>query len=296
MAKHRDDYYEQRFERFDRRKQGRRIRGARSICDLTMSNAEAEAFAIHDEPPRFKERGLQDLHERGILDELLYQLKSGKEATVFVGRGGNGLVAVKVYADLRVRSFRNDVVYSEGRYIGDVRLQKAIDQHSRAGIDARQALWVEEEYRQLGLLHAAGVPVPTPLGCSGRAIAMEFVGDEHGPAPRLSEAKLSPPVATDAFRQCVENLAHIVGLGKVHGDYSTFNILWWRARAIVIDLPQVIEIASNHNARTLLRRDVESLCTSFSRLGIEARPEDVLRAVINRAGGNGPGNSSPGNF
>lgn len=259
------------------------MRTTRSICDLTVTNAEAEAFAIHDDPPMFKDHGLQDLHERGILNELLYQLKSGKEATVYVGRGDTGLVAVKLYIDLQARSFKNDGIYSQGRYIGDARLQKAIDQHSRAGTDARLALWVEEEYRQLGALYAAGVPVPVPLGHSGRAIAMEFIGDEQGPAPRLSEARLSREAAAGAFAQCVENLACIMATGRVHGDYSAYNILWWHERAIVIDLPQVVEISQNHNARMLMERDVGSLCSSFSRFGLRPRPADVLRTVLARA-------------
>lgn len=256
----------------------------RSVGELTVSQAEAAAMAIHDTPPLFKEPGLQEFHEQGYLDELLYQLKSGKEATVYVGRGAGRLVAVKVYTDLEIRPFRNDAVYRQGRHIGNNRLQKAIDQRSRIGMSAQQALWVEEEYRQLRAFHAAGIPVPVPLGQSGRAIAMEFIGDENGPAPRLSEAALGTDEAAFAFGQCVRNLARIVACGRVHCDYSAYNILWWNRRAVVIDLPQVVEMEQNVHSQALLRRDVESLCRSFERFGLRHDTNTVLRRVYDLAG------------
>jgi RIO kinase 1 len=288
-ANYEDNYDEQTFERFNSKRK-RKPQVKRSIGALTVSEAEAKAFSVHDEPPLFKDRGLQDLHERGYLDELLYQLKSGKEATVYAGKGLRGLVAVKVYADLQARSFRKDGIYREGRHIGDPRLQKAIDQRSRTGLSAQQALWVEEEYRKLQALHAAGIPVPVPYGQSGRAIAMEFIGDENGPAPRLSEVDLTRDEAWEVFDQCVQNLAHIVAIGLVHGDYSAFNILLWQGRAVVIDLPQVVEIESNRNAEKLLERDVGALCSSFSRFGTYPEPRRVLRHVMELSRESGLGN------
>ncbi len=246
------------------------------MARLTVSPEEAARL---DEPPVFKDPGLQELHERGHLDELLLQLKSGKEATVYMGRGPRGLVAVKVYTDLLMRSFKNEAIYRQGRHIGDQRMQKAIDQRSRIGLSAQQLLWIEEEHRQLCALHAAGVPVPEPIGQSGRAIVMEFIGDETGPAPRLSDIRLATEDAIEAFDQSIRNLGLILRTGRVHGDYSGYNILWWKRRAIVIDLPQVVEIGSNPNASELLWRDVGALCGSFSRFGIDADPDFILERV-----------------
>jgi hypothetical protein len=52
--------------------------------------------------------------ERGYLDAVEGELKSGKEATVYLGRTRAGLAAVKVYRDLTVRSFKNDARYRAG--------------------------------------------------------------------------------------------------------------------------------------------------------------------------------------
>ena len=64
------------------------------------------------------------MHLRGYVDEVLAELKSGKEATVYLGvnhlEGVRKLVAVKVYKDLEACSFKNDAIYRAGRFIGSV--------------------------------------------------------------------------------------------------------------------------------------------------------------------------------
>ena len=88
--------------------------------------------------------------------------------------------------------------------------------------------------------------------------------------------------AQEAFRQAVQNLKRIVQAGRVHGDYSAFNILWHKEKAVVIDFPQVMEFKNNRNASAFLERDVHSLCKSFKKQGIQADAGNVLREV--RAG------------
>jgi RIO kinase 1 len=219
----------------------------------------------------------------GYLDELISGIKTGKEASVFLGRNKEGFVAVKMYTDLRVRSFRRDELYREGRYIGDSRIEKAIEQGSERGLNAHQILWVQEEFRQMKHLQQHGVEVPRAVAVNGISLIMEFIGDENGvPAPRISDLKMQSEEAEEAFRQAVHNLKRIVTSGRVHGDYSTFNILWHDGRAVVIDFPQVMEFRHNPNAHAFLERDVRSLCKSFRKQGIEVDETGILREV--RAG------------
>jgi len=232
---------------------------------------------------KFANADLNVLSKMGYLDELISGIKAGKEASVYLGRNAEGLVAVKMYTDLRVRSFRRDEAYRAGRYIGDSRIEKAIKQGSEAGLDAHQILWVQEEFRQMKRLHEYGVTVPRAIAINGITIIMEFIGDEDGtPAPRVSDLKLGKAEADEAFRQSVQNLKRIVASGRVHGDYSTFNILWHREKAVVIDFPQVMEIKHNPNANAFLERDVHSLCKSFIKQGVHADEAKILREV--RAG------------
>jgi RIO kinase 1 len=258
-------------ERFSNRKDRTKPKGIRSIRALHEPSAGA------DDVMRFADPGLQELYERHHLTEILWQLKSGKEATVYVAEGPAGLLAAKVYTDLRVRSFRNDRTYREGRFVADVRIQRAIDQRSTTGLSAQQALWIEEEFSQLHALYAAGLPVPQPVARAGAVVLMSFIGDEAGPAPRLADVQLSRAEAEDAFQQSALIFTRMLELGRVHGDLSTYNLLWWQERVVVIDFPQVVLIKENPHAWELLERDAVSLCSSFSRFGLKPDPVHLIR-------------------
>lgn len=267
----------QDFEKIRTRKQ-HRLTGKQSVSQLVSRPEE-----VTDPNSRFKNSDLNALSKMGFLDELISGIKTGKEASVFLGRNAEGFVAVKMYTDLRVRSFRRDEAYREGRFIGDSRIEKAIEQGSQRGLDAHQILWVQEEFRQMKHLHQHGVRVPKAIAVNGISLIMEFIGDEGGnPAPRISDLKMEKVEAQGAFQQSVENLKRIVRSGRVHGDYSTFNILWHNDQAVVIDFPQVMELKNNPNARAFLERDVQSLCKSFRKQGIEVDQASVWREV--RAG------------
>ena len=135
-------------------------------------------------------------------------------------------------------------------------------------------------------LHAAGVNGPEPLvgpdvsdiARSGEVVLMRFVGDETGAAPRLCDLRLPPDEGRRAFDGSVCALAAMWRAGVVHGDYSTYNLLWWHGRVVVIDLPQVVE-ADHHEARSLLGRDASSLCATFRHHGVDAASEEVLDVV-----------------
>jgi RIO kinase 1 len=274
---------------FERRKHGTRQqrRAHRSSKELYIEEDQKESSES-----KFAHPDLQNLHLRGYVDEILSELKSGKEATVYLGEnylnGTRKLLAVKVYKDLEARSFKNDAIYRAGRFIGNQRVEKAIHQRSKVGLAIQQNMWVTYEYLQLWQLHKAGIPVPCPIvgpgiqdiEAAGRVVLMEWVGDEDSPAPRLSEVKLSPEAAQDAFEQSVHWLKKMLELGKVHGDYSTYNLLYHQDKVIVIDVPQMVNVAENYNARELLERDIRSLCMSFKKLGVYADPSKVLRDVL----------------
>jgi len=245
----------------------------------TNSLKALERSATSDGDIKFEEAGLQSLYEDGYITDVVRMVRRGKEATVYLCRRDDELFAAKVYTDLQVRSFRNDTVYRDGRFIGSKRMEKAIEQHSRTGVNAHQALWIAEEFRQLKFLYEHRISVPKPIAIAGRVILMEFIGDAESEAPRVSEAHLSHNNLKKAFAQSIDNLIQMVKAGRIHGDYSTFNLLWWNNKVIVIDLPQVVEIQRNHHARELLKRDVESLCNSFIRLGLHCDTNQIIREV-----------------
>src|SRR6266508_1852161 len=235
-----------------------KLTGKQSVTQL-VSRAE-------NPNSKFENSDLNQLSKMGFLDELISGIKTGKEASVFLGKNSAGLVAVKVYTDLRVRSFKRDASYREGRFIGDTRIEKAIEQGSQKGLNAHQILWVQEEFRQMKHLFGYGVKVPKTIAINGISLNLKIIKDE----------------AEEPFTQSVQNLKLIVKSVRVHGDYSAFNILWHNEKAVVIDFPQVIEFKNNPNADAFLKRDVHSLCKSFMKPGVNADEVKVLREV--RAG------------
>jgi RIO kinase 1 len=268
-----EDVEVQNFVKFRSKKH--KLTGKQSVTQL-VSHAESPS----DPNSKFNSPDLNELSKRGFLDELISGIKTGKEASVFLGRNPDGFVAVKIYTDLRVRSFKRDQSYRQGRFIGDSRIEKAIEQGSEKGLDARQILWVQEEFRQMKHLDQHGVRVPRAVAVSGITLVMGFIGDEDGnPAPRISDLKMERDAAESAFRQAVQNLKLIVRAGRVHGDYSTFNLLWHNEQAVVIDFPQVLEFKNNPAAPAFLERDVHSLCKSFRKQGVKADEANVLREV-----------------
>ena len=106
------------------------------------------------------------------ITDVLYELKSGKEATAYCCSGGPtsglDLIAAKLYRPIETRGFRNDNVYHAGRWdAADRRTKAAVASKSKVGMEMRFSSWVEHEYRTLELLHAAG----TGLIClAGRGV------------------------------------------------------------------------------------------------------------------------------
>lgn len=262
----------------------RKPKAKRRASDLLFAEGETplsteEAFADED---------MQRLYLRGYFEELIGQVKGGKEATVYLVGRGEERFAAKVYADIEARSFRDDYAYWGGVYVGDARIEKAMRQRTKAGQAARIGIWVEREYTYLWRLHREGLPVPRPavgpeasaVHEAGAVVLMEFVGAGDEPAPRLSEARLSGGDARSAYEQSVEILVRLAELGLVHGDYSTYNLLWHRGRVVLIDVPQMLELKASRGARELLERDVRSLMMSFRRLRVEADEGEVRRAVM----------------
>jgi RIO kinase 1 len=266
------------------RKRPAKPQGRRSVEQLkskeTPSSGTSKSKSTSKTPQTdFEDRSLEALSQAGYFNEIVFELRSGKEATVYVLEGRDGPFAVKLYADSRVRSFQDDSVYKEGRQITDHRFQKLRESSKKLGVPLEQALWIAEEFWQLEELYEAGVRVPRPIVHMGRALAMQLIGNAEEAAPRLADVRLSPEMAAFAFEQSVEQLILMLNLGRVHGDYSAFNLLWWEEKVYVIDLPQVIRISQNAAWKSLLERDVQTLCTSFARLGVRKTPEEILERV-----------------
>jgi RIO kinase 1 len=129
---------------------------------------------------------LAPLVEEGLVDEVLSQLMSGKEATVYVVRCGELVRCAKVYKDAKQRSFKNAVSYTEGRKVKNSRQARAMEKGTRYGRQMQEEAWQNAEVDALFRLANAGVRVPQPYICTDGVLLMELVTDAVGQvAPRL---------------------------------------------------------------------------------------------------------------
>lgn len=214
--------------------------------------------------------GLQPLLDDGIVDEVLRQLKSGKEASVYVVRCGSEIRCAKIYKDMRQRSFQKRAQYQEGRKVRGSREGRAMEKNSRYGRKEQEDVWKNTEVSALYQLIAAGVRVPKPYGFFNGVLIMELVtGDEGHSAPRLSEVDLTPEQAREFHQFLMGQVVRMLCSGIIHGDLSEFNVLIAPEGPVIIDLPQAVSASGNNNAFALLARDVKNITDTLGRFAPE---------------------------
>ena len=226
-------------------------------------------------PPR-----LQSLVEEGLIDTVVRQLMSGKEAMVYVVRCGDETRCAKIYKEATNRSFRQAVDYTENRKVKNSRQARAMAKGSKFGRQAQEAAWQSAEVDALYRLAAAGVRVPQPYNFHDGVLLMELVTDAHGDAaPRLNDVAFTPAQALAHHATLIGEVVRMLCAGVVHGDLSEFNILLAHTPGaegeegtdcpVIIDLPQAVDAAGNNHAQRMLMRDVANLRDFFGQFAPE---------------------------
>jgi RIO kinase 1 len=225
---------------------------------------------------------LQGFADAGYITDVVNEVKSGKEATVYCCRAhpstGRELVAAKVYAIDIAAHYRMSKLYADGRfrvYKPDSRQERAIKSGKHRGREMVFADWVGQEYANLCAFHAAGADVPAPIAQCGSGILMDYIGDASCPAPMLVGASLSAAEAQRLFDQAMRNIRIFLAKDRVHGDLSPYNMLLWKDRLVIIDLPQVVHARWNDEAFNVLKRDIENVLQFFSRRGVKASATEL---------------------
>jgi RIO kinase 1 len=207
---------------------------------------------------------LQPLLDDGVIDEIIGQLMSGKEATVYTVRCGSEVRCVKVYKEAAKRSFKTAVQYQEGRKVRNTRRARAMDKGSKYGRKQQEETWQNAEVDALYLLANAGVRVPKPYGCFDGVLLMELVSDEAGNvAPRLGDVSMDEEQALEDHAVVMQYVVMMLCAGIVHGDLSEFNVLVDDYGPVIIDLPQAVDASANNNAEVMLARDIANMTTYY---------------------------------
>jgi len=211
-------------------------------------------------------RELQPLIDDGVIDAVLYGLKSGKEASVYAVRSGDQVLCAKVYKNSAHRSFQARAQYQEGRRMRGSRQARAVGKATRFGRRQQETDWKNTEADALYRLARAGVNVPAPRGYFEGVLLMALVSDVHGEvAPRLVDVDLSAEQARDVHAALIRDVVRMLCLGLIHGDLSEYNVLMGGDGAVIIDLPQVVSASGNNAAREMLLRDVRNVRDCLAR-------------------------------
>lgn len=266
------------------------------IAGLADDTAGLEGgFKTTYQPSRYEKgwllSSLRSFYDRGLINDVLAQVKGGKEASVYRCQAdpatGATLLAAKVYRPNEFRTIRNDSLYRQGRAIlnayghdhdtqRDHRIARALGIKTAFGRQVQHTSWLMHEYTALERLHQAGGAVPQPVAASDNAILMSYHGNRGLAAPTLNEVGLEPQEAESLFQEVLRNVHLMLQNELIHGDLSAFNILYWEGEITLIDFPQVTNLHANDNARFFLRRDIERTCEYFARQGVPCDAEAVM--------------------
>jgi len=234
---------------------------------------------LYKTPMKVPER-LKPLVEDGLVDEILCQLMSGKEAQVYVVRCGAEIRCAKVYKAANQRSFKQAVQYSEGRKVKNSRQSRAMGKRTRYGQKESETAWINAEVDALYCLAAAGVRVPRPYGFVDGVLLMELVTDDDGTAaPRLNELTLTDTQAREYHGRIIAEVVRMLCAGLVHGDLSPFNVLVDKEGPVIIDLPQAVNAAGNNSAGMMLERDVDAMAVYFGGFAPELLETDYGKEI-----------------
>jgi RIO kinase 1 len=235
----------------------------------------------------------------GAVDSRLGVVKTGKEADVHLverwvpapdsytttaddapGALASCLLAEKIYRGNDHRDFHRDASYLDGRRTRESRLDRAVANRTRFGLKVIAEQWAVAEFAALGTLWSAGAPVPYPVQRVGTELLIEFIGDPDGAAaPRLAALRPEPDELADLWGQLAAGLGYVARAGYTHGDLSAYNILVHHGRLVLIDLPQIVDLAANPHSGGYLTRDIANVTSWFAGRGLpdaERRGADLL--------------------
>ncbi|XQW84528.1 PA4780 family RIO1-like protein kinase [Thalassotalea piscium] len=229
---------------------------------------------------------IQPLVDDGLVDEVISQLMSGKEATVYTVRSGDTIRCAKVYKEANKRSFKKAAQYQEGRKSRNSRRARAMEKGSKFGRSQQEDAWQNAEVDALYKLAIAGVRVPEPFGCFDGVLLMELITDDNGDvAPRLNDITMSAEQAIEDHDVMMVYIMRMLCAGIVHGDLSEFNVLVDEYGPVIIDLPQAVDASANNNAKSMLARDVMNITTYYSQYApelLETRYADEMWSLYEK--------------
>ncbi len=115
---------------------------------------------------------------------------------------------------------------------------------------------------------------------------MDFLGDEEVGAPRLNQVTLSPAAAQQCLAILLTDIARMLEIGRVHGDLSAYNILYWEETPWIIDFGQSVDTRYQDMASlpadavfALLQRDIARVSAAFAPYSLAIDPVAIAESL-----------------
>lgn len=235
---------------------------------------------------------LLQLLNKNVVSEINGVLSTGKEANVYhaatipESHDDSEGPAAPLHRAIKVYKTSILVFKDRDKYVtGDYRFRGG---YNKSDNRAMVKVWAEKEFRNLRILHAAGIPCPDPLYLRQHVMVMSFLGNKKGwPAPRLRDVDFQLPTEEENAAKWRECYIQLLGYMRVmyqtcrlvHGDLSEYNLMYHQNRIFVIDVSQSVE---HDHPRSLefLRMDIKNISDFFARKGIDCLPERALFGFI----------------
>ena len=246
---------------------------------LKSSALSQEAEALRDGKSgkiQFKELTLDQVKssaiEFGLVTDILYLMNAGKEASIYLAMWNEHPIILKAY---RLWSTPHKLSKQKG-YITHAGGNKT------RLITAMMEEFAVHEFDLLSWCFKGGVHVPTPIGRVGLFLTMRFIGDGLEPAPQLKDVVLDNPELV--LDQILDD--YLLMYSKVHlthGDLSAYNILWWKERPWIIDIPQGDKVnpwANMKKVELILKRDIRNVLDYFEQYDIYKDEEHILNVFL----------------
>ena len=113
---------------------------------------------------------------------------------------------------------------------------------------------------------------------------MEWIGSEDGvSSPQLHSVKPTATEAKQLYTEVADAIVSMAKLGYAHGDLSPFNILVRDGHVVIIDLPQVVDLAKNPMGMSILERDCINVCQYFAEFDVIKDHTDLFTMAVSAA-------------
>ncbi|KAJ8611380.1 hypothetical protein CTAYLR_006494 [Chrysophaeum taylorii] len=223
----------------------------------------------------------------GVFAKIDGCLSTGKEANVYFARRGP---EAEASFDLAVKVYKTSILVfrDRERYVdGEHRFRRGYAKAKNPRKMVR--LWAEKELRNYKRLVSAGVRAPRPVLLKANVLAMEFIGDDGWPAPRLKDTGLEGPALRAAYKQTMRAMRALYRRCRlVHGDLSEYNLLWYGGEIVVIDVSQAVDV-DHPRAMDFLRGDCKNMTDFFGGVDDALTTRELFDFVMSPEGGDADG-------